>query len=177
MPCMHEWIPSFSLNEFPALQLSAPWLMFTQWLIWLFRVMVDKQQLISTISTWSLRTGRALLRKVWLRGWNAKQRAQRCRVFTASLIYALSLAEPWVMFPFLFLSLFSPSIPSCLLFPFHSYFSTYWYSSLCSYFPSFPSLAFLSTFYVLKVSQGKKMLLRPEQNLELSAAIEKGCET
>lgn len=140
-----EWIPSFSLKEFPALQLSAPWLMFTRWLIWLFWVMLDKQQLISTISTSSLRSGFAPLENNLAPRLESKTESPKVPCFHA--IFDLCLVFSWTLgrVPFS-LSLPLSSQPSPLLFPFNSYFSTYWYSSLCSYLPPFPSLAFLSTF-------------------------------
>lgn len=120
----------------------------------------QQQQLISAISTSRLRRGCALQEDNLAPRLESKQRAQRWHVFTPSLIYALSSAEPWLTLLFLFLPSFLPDFPP----PFHFHFihfSAYWYSSLCSYFPPSPSLhlAFLSTFSVLEVSLGLKMLL------------------
>ncbi len=93
---MCEWIPSFFLcKEFSALQLSAPWLMFTQWLIWLFWVMLDKQQLISTISTTSVRCGWALLENNLAPWLESKTEIQKVPCFYA--IFDLRLIFSWTL--------------------------------------------------------------------------------
>lgn len=134
---------SFPPSSPPALQPSAAWLMFTQWLIWLFWVTLAQQQVISTISTSRLR-GTCALREDNLapRLESRKQRAQRWRVFTPPLIYALSAAEPRVLF--LLSSCFPPSLPPhSPLLPFHLFLC------LLVFFPllPFPSISLLSFFF------------------------------
>lgn len=51
------------------------------------------------------------MRTVWPLARGAAQTAQRWHVFTPSLIYALSSAEPWLSLLFLFLPSFLPAFP------------------------------------------------------------------
>lgn len=111
-----------------------------------------------------------------------KHRAQRWCVFTAPFDLCLvggGTSGPLFSFLPAFLLQVSSPPPLCSHF---IYFSTYWYSSLRSGFPPFPSLAF---FYFLsgplfstpKASRGLKMLLTLVRHLGPSGDCEKGCET
>lgn len=101
--------PALPLKDFPALQPSAAWLMFTRWLIWLFRVTLAQQQVISgAISTSRLMRDSLSLREravlaPRLESW--KQRARRCCVFTALFDLCLVCGGTSALFsPFFLLS-------------------------------------------------------------------------
>lgn len=78
--------------------------------------MLDKQQLISAIST-SILTSDSSLQKN-----NMAPQFDLCPDFNWT----------WVMFPFCFSLFFLPSFSSSLLFSVHPYFSVYWYSACSS---------------------------------------------
>lgn len=78
--------------------------------------MLDKQQLISAIST-SILTSDSSLQKN-----NMAPQFDLCPDFSWT----------WVMFPFCFSQFFLPTFSSSLLFSVHPYFSVYWYSSCSS---------------------------------------------
>lgn len=154
---MCEWIPSvsFSLTKFPAAQLSLPWLMFTPWLIRLLWVMIDKQQLISTISTSSLRSGCALLESNLAPRLERKTESPEVPCFHA--IFDLCLVFGWTL----------GNAPLPPAFPPPSYFHYIPIFLILVLFTLLPSPS--PGLCLLEVPQEKRVLLVLVQ--------EKGCET
>lgn len=106
-----------------------------------------------------------------------KHRAQRWCVFTAPSDLCLvcgGTSGPLFSFLPAFLLQVSSPPPSCFHF---IYFSAYWYSSLRSCFPPFPSWLFWPLSSTPKASRGLKMLLTLVRHLGPSGECEKGCET
>lgn len=116
--------------------------MFTQWLIWLFWVMLEQQQqLISAISTSRLRRGCALQEDNLAPRLESKTESPKVACFHAIFDLCLVFGGTLAHAPFSLSSLFPPRLPSSLPLPFHSFLR------LLVFFPLllFPSIS-LSPF-------------------------------